>query len=53
MSKWDEGLDSQFDPVECADEGGGGKEVSGEFVVAGGDALPILDATEVVLDRRR
>jgi hypothetical protein len=26
----DYGLDSQYDPVECADEGCGGKEVSGE-----------------------
>src|SRR6266850_5189939 len=44
------GLDSQFDPVECADEGRGGKEVSGKFVVPGGDASPILDAAEVVFD---
>jgi len=37
-------LDSQLDPVECVDEGFGCKEVLGEFVVAGGDAPPILDA---------
>ena len=44
------GLDSQLDPIECADEGCGGNEISGEFVVAGGDAPPILDAAKVVFD---
>ncbi len=44
------GLDSQFDPVECRDEGCGGKEVSGEFVIARGDPAPIFDAAEVVFD---
>ena len=44
------GLDSQLDPVECPDKGSGGKEVSGEFVVTGGDASPVFDAAEVVLD---
>ena len=38
------------DPVEYSDEGCGCKEVSGEFVVAGGYAPPILDAAEVVFD---
>ena len=41
---------SQLDPVECPDKGSGGKEVSGEFVVTGGDASPVFDAAEVVLD---
>jgi hypothetical protein len=45
-----QGLDSRFDPIECADEGCGGKEVSSELVVAGGDAGPIFDAAEVVFD---
>src|SRR5262249_3931727 len=36
--------------IECADEGRGGKEISSEFVVAGGDAPPILDTTEEVFD---
>ena len=31
-------------------QGRGGKEVSGEFVVARGDAAPVLDAAEVVFD---
>ncbi len=44
------GLDSQRDPIECANEGGGSEEVSSEFVVARGDAAPILDAAEVVFD---
>ena len=35
---------------ECADKGCGGQEVPGELVVSGGDAAPVLDATEVVLD---
>jgi hypothetical protein len=38
------------DPVECSGEGSGGKEVSGEFVVARGDAAPVFDPTEVVFD---
>src|SRR5262245_60254472 len=46
----DYGLDSQLDPIECADEGCGSKEISSEFVVAGGDAPPILDTTEEVFD---
>src|SRR5262245_3193185 len=46
----DYGLDSQLDPIECADEGRGGKEISSQFVVAGGDAPPILDTTEEVFD---
>ena len=44
------GLDSQLDPVECADEGCGGKEVAGEFVIAGSDAPPVFDAAEVIFD---
>ena len=44
------GLDSQRDPIECANEVGGSEEVSSEFVVARGDAAPILDAAEVVFD---
>jgi hypothetical protein len=40
----------QLDTVECADNGCSGEEVSGEFVVPGGDAAPIPDAAEVVLD---
>lgn len=43
-------MDSQFDPDERADDGSCGKVVSGEFVVTGGDAPPIFDAAEVVLD---
>lgn len=43
-------MDSQLDPDERADDCGGGEVVPGEFVVTGGDAPPILDATEVVLD---
>lgn len=42
-----EGLDAQFDRVECADERGGGKKVSGELVVSGSNTPPILDAAEV------
>ena len=34
----------------CGDERGRGKEVSGEFVIAGGDAAPIFDAAEEVFD---
>ena len=41
---------SQLDPIECTNEGRGGKEVSGEFVVTRGDASPIFDAAEVVFD---
>lgn len=33
-----------------ADEFGGGKEISGELIVAGGDASPILDAAEEILN---
>jgi hypothetical protein len=44
------GLDSQLDPIECADEGCGGKEVSVEFVIARGDPLPVFDAAKVVFD---
>ena len=44
------GVDSRLDPVECADERGGGEEVSSEFVIARGHALPILAATEEVFD---
>jgi len=36
--------------VEGSDASGGGEEVSGEFVVTGGDTPPILDAAEVILD---
>jgi hypothetical protein len=43
-------IQTQLDPIECADEGRGGKEISSEFVVAGGDAPPILDTTEEVFD---
>jgi len=43
-------VDSQFDPVMCRDERGGGQEVASELVVAGGDAPPILDAAEEVFD---
>ena len=43
-------MDSQLDPVECSDEGRCGKVVSGEFIVTGGDAPPVFDAAEVVLD---
>jgi hypothetical protein len=45
------GLDSRFDPVECPDEGCGGKEVAAKSVVARGDAPPVFDAREVVFDR--
>ena len=38
------------DPIECADEGCGGKEVSGELVVTRGDAAPVFDAAEVIFD---
>ena len=44
------GLDSQFDPIECTDELGGGKIIASEFVVAGGDTSPILNAAEEVFD---
>ena len=43
-------MDSQLDPIERTDQDCGSKEVSGEFVVARGDAAPIFDAAEVVLD---
>ena len=43
-------MDSQLDPIECTDQDCGSKEVSGEFVVARGDASPIFDAAEVVFD---
>ncbi len=43
-------MDSQLDPIECPDQDCGGKEVSGKFVVARGDAAPIFDAAEVVFD---
>jgi hypothetical protein len=43
-------VDSQLDPIENTDEGCGGEEVSGEFIVARRDASPVLDATEVVFD---
>src|SRR5262249_25856622 len=43
-------LGSQLDPKDCADAGRGGKEISSEFVVAGGDAPPILDTTKKVFD---
>src|SRR6202795_1203247 len=43
-------MDSQLDPVECTDEGCGGKEVSGEFVVARGDPPPVFDTAKVVFD---
>jgi hypothetical protein len=33
-------LESQLDPIECTDEGSGGKEVSGELVAAPGDTPP-------------
>ena len=36
--------------MECTDQDCGGNEVSGEFVVARGDAAPIFDAAEVVFD---
>jgi hypothetical protein len=41
-------LDSQLDPIECTDEGCGGKEVPGEFVVTRSDAPPVFDTAEVV-----
>ena len=44
------GLDSQLDPIECADDGYGSKEVPGELVEASCDPAPIFDAAEVVLD---
>ena len=44
------GLDSYLDPIERADELGGGKEVAGEFVITRGDAPPILDAAEEIFD---
>jgi hypothetical protein len=40
LAKRCQGSDSQLDPIECTDEGCGGKEVSGEFVVARGGTLP-------------
>jgi hypothetical protein len=40
----------EADPIECPDEGGGGKEVAGEFIVARCDAPPVLDAAEIVFD---
>ena len=43
-------MDSQLDPDERADDGSGGKVISGEFVIPGCNAPPILDAAEVVLD---
>ena len=43
-------LYSQFDPVECTDEDSGGQKVASELVISGGDAPPIFDATEIVLD---
>jgi hypothetical protein len=43
-------MDSQLDPIECPDEGCGGKKVSGEFIVARGNAPPVFDAAEVVFD---
>ena len=36
--------------MECPYQGCGGKEVSGEFVVARGDTTPVFDAAEVVFD---
>ena len=39
-----------LDPIECADEGCGGEEIPSEFVVAGGDAPPVLDTTEEVFN---
>ena len=44
------GLDLQLDPVEHTDESSGSQEVAGELVIAGGDAPPIFDAAEEVLD---
>ena len=38
---------SQLDPVECTDEGGGGKEISGEW---GGNEPPVLDAAELIFN---
>jgi len=43
-------VDSQLDPIEHANEGGGSQEVAGELVIAGGDAPPVFDAAEEVLD---
>jgi hypothetical protein len=42
--------DSQLDPIECSNEVGGGKVVTGELVVACGDASLILGAAEEVFD---
>jgi hypothetical protein len=36
--------------MECPDEGCGGKEVLGEFIVARGDTPPVLDAAKVIFD---
>ena len=44
------GLDSQFDPVERSDKGCSSEEVPGELVITGGDAPPVFNAAEVILN---
>jgi len=44
------GCTGGLDPIECSDEGCGGKEVSGEFVVARGDTPLVYDVAEVIVD---